>query len=400
MRWRFLAAVLVASFAVGSDEHTEREEGVEEVTDPAELAELGSTSERHDPDHEFDHEFDEDGGGELFESDHEFDEDGHDEAFIDEHLPDVNEKFEDDQGYNADRDMLGFDDETVSDIYATGHVEAKFQEHFLQLDTNADGFLDYSELDKQLRSTMLRHYLQAEEHAKRHANDLFVASDVDKDGKISSNEFFSHLESIEYDPKAMTSDGYAAVHKASQHGVYKKRFKFADENDDAALSAEEFYVYKYPEHSKRSREFHYLESELYISRFDTNHDTKLSQKEIDDAKEAVDPHVFASYDLNEDGFLDKVELSRLHYPDVQDIKTHIQKVDDEIEFLLQHISSEDHGEGDDPKAIRLSRDECHEHKDYFVHQVHTYLNLGKADEEAEGHDQEVEGQEEPPKVEL
>jgi hypothetical protein len=205
----------------------------------------------------------------------------------------------------------------------------------------------------------------------------------------------NHQESIEYDPETMTSDQYAAVHRASVRGPYKNRFNFADENRDQALSAEEFCVYKYPEHSKRAQEYHTLESAEYIQLHDANKDFKLTQKELDAAKEGVDAHVFASYDTNSDGFLDKFEISKMHFPDVSDVKTHIQKVDDEILFLLQHISTSDHGETDDPKTIRVSREECHKHQEYFVHQVNTFLGLHKEKESEEDELEDVED-----KVEL
>jgi hypothetical protein len=205
MRRQLVLAVLVASFVVGlaeethSEEHSEEhhdethedhEEGVEEITDPKELAELGlhSTGERHVPDGD-------EGGGAIIEHDLDLDEDGYDEHFIEDHMPDVDEGFAaDPHGYNSDRDMLGFEDETVSED-APEKVEAKFDEHFLSMDGNSDGFLDYDEIDKQLRSAMLQHFLHQEEHAKRHAQDLFKASDEDQDGKLTAKEFFNHLVS-------------------------------------------------------------------------------------------------------------------------------------------------------------------------------------------------------------
>ena len=72
--------------------------------------------------------------------------------------------------------LLGFEDEEVSDVWSKGWVAAKFQEHFLKMDTNNDGYLDYEELDKQMRSAMLKHFLTEEQNAKKHSGQLFNVS--------------------------------------------------------------------------------------------------------------------------------------------------------------------------------------------------------------------------------
>ena len=43
-------------------------------------------------------------------------------------------------------------------------------------DYNNDGYLDYEELDKQMRSAMLKHFLTEEQNAKKHSGQLFNVS--------------------------------------------------------------------------------------------------------------------------------------------------------------------------------------------------------------------------------
>jgi hypothetical protein len=63
-------------------------------------------------------------------------------------MPDVNAGFEEDpQGYDGERDAMGFQDQ---DHAVDGNDEAAvlkaFEEHYAKVDTNSDGFIDYTEV--------------------------------------------------------------------------------------------------------------------------------------------------------------------------------------------------------------------------------------------------------------
>jgi hypothetical protein len=130
------------------------------------------------------------------------DQDGHDEDFIREHMPDVDAGYaEDPQGYDGDRDAMGFQGEEVENDDKV--IEKSFEAHFAKVDTNGDSFLDYKEvcdflvcqlvfthvyfcglqLDARLRATMIWRLENKKPIAMMESQKQFKIEDKNADGE-------------------------------------------------------------------------------------------------------------------------------------------------------------------------------------------------------------------------
>jgi hypothetical protein len=66
-------------------------------------------------------------------------------------------------------------------------------------------------------------------------------------------------------------------------------------------------------------------------------------------------------------------VQKFLYPDVMDPRTHVQEVDDELEYLMHQLVDVGHEEleGKDVKDLKASKAACFEQKHIFVHTLST-----------------------------
>jgi hypothetical protein len=293
----------------------------------------------------------------------ELDADGHDEQYVHEYMPDVNEGFlEDPHGYNAERDMLGFNDEEV-DAHNETLMEEKFVAHFKEIDTNGDSFLDYNELDKRLRSAMLKRFANRGVHAKADAKKKMDQLDVNSDGKVSAEEWKVEYEWMGQladeqmshalaDEDGTVTDEHALKDKQTSDALLKweqKKFEIAD-RDLNGLDVDELLVLLQPEFSDRKEEMELKEAEHYIAMMDQDGSKTLTEAELKKGDPSSD-QVFADIDSDGNGQLSAMEIKALHYPDMSDPKVHLAEVEEEIGFILTNLKA--NHEDEDAKTIKV-----------------------------------------------
>ncbi|RMX45269.1 hypothetical protein pdam_00000854 [Pocillopora damicornis] len=263
-------------------------------------------------------------------------------------------------------------------------VMEKLSELFPKIDVDNDKKISIPELYGWIEQHMKKHVL-------RQADLKMQDMDSNNDGKISWEEYreTQYPSSTEKVPgekinnlrlnrtcsggPEFHSHGFEQVFVVSIEGLKekglgefkilvsreKKRFDFADTDNDKVLSREELSFLLHPEESKRMTSY-FVEESLDI--FDTDKDGKisvdeylgdevnrLSKSKLDVLKKSFNKEL----DLNKDGFLDRNEIREWIFPGAHE---------DPILVEAKHLMKA----GDDDKDTFLTEDELIKHYDIFA----------------------------------
>ncbi|GMR36921.1 hypothetical protein PMAYCL1PPCAC_07116, partial [Pristionchus mayeri] len=116
-----------------------------------------------------------------------------------------------------------------------------------ECDKNGDGLLNVDELEARIREKKIEHLNEGNEEA----NELKIKLDVDKDGKISWDEYstwFINKEGMETNKASGSVIGSDNAHRFEDE---KSSFKRSDDDQDELLNDDEFKVLLHPENSKK-----------------------------------------------------------------------------------------------------------------------------------------------------
>ncbi|XP_027044692.1 calumenin-B-like [Pocillopora damicornis] len=228
-------------------------------------------------------------------------------------------------------------------------VMEKLSELFPKIDVDNDKKISIPELYGWIEQHMKKHVL-------RQADLKMQDMDSNNDGKISWEEYreTQYPSSTE---KGLKEKGLGEFKILVSRE--KKRFDFADTDNDKVLSREELSFLLHPEESKRMTSY-FVEESLDI--FDTDKDGKisvdeylgdevnrLSKSKLDVLKKSFNKEL----DLNKDGFLDRNEIREWIFPGAHE---------DPILVEAKHLMKA----GDDDKDTFLTEDELIKHYDIFA----------------------------------
>lgn len=228
-------------------------------------------------------------------------------------------------------------------------VMEKLSELFPKIDVDNDKKISIPELYGWIEQHMKKYVL-------RQADLKMQDMDSNKDGNISWEEYreTQYPSSTE---KGLKEKGLGEFKILVSRE--KKRFDFADTDNDKVLSREELSFLLHPEESKRMTSY-FVEESLDI--FDTDKDGKisvdeylgdevnrLSKSKLDVLKKSFNKEL----DLNKDGFLDRNEIREWIFPGAHE---------DPILVEAKHLMKA----GDDDKDTFLTEDELIKHYNIFA----------------------------------
>lgn len=215
-------------------------------------------------------------------------------------------------------------------------VKEKLRTLYPKIDVNKDNKVSMSELYNWIEQHMRKHVLRGADLKMR---DM----DTNKDDKVSWEEF----KNVEYHPSIEEGIPKETLKELREiESRDKKKFEFADTDNDGQLSREELTLFLHPEESKRMTSYLVQEN---MDVFDKNKDGKVSfQEYLGDGADTIDKASLKSMtnsfkkelDTNNDGFLDLEEIRHWILPGseedpIQSEANHLMKLgdDDEDKFL-------------------------------------------------------------------
>jgi Ca2+-binding EF-hand superfamily protein len=321
---------------------------------------------------------------------------------LEDSRPDVDAEFaKDPHGYNADRDMLGFqenddtesnnaafkkggykgEDDVMHEVESEESVLARFEVHFKEMDKNNDNRLDWHELDTHLREAMVKRFKHKGEESKNEAHEKHIEWDTDGDGHVTLKEYVAeeirkHEAELDGTIHMTPQGGNAAKEEeeartASITAHATGMFNFADENKNGKVDGKEFHVLLHPMHSEREQEYEVFKASNYIKHFDKNDDSALS---LDELVMYDVPHaktILAEWDTNKDGKLDKHEVQALQFAPISDDgngATHVQEIEDELIYIMSTLADDQktsHHENIEQKTISFENAKLNMF--FFVH---------------------------------
>ncbi|HNP37351.1 MAG TPA: EF-hand domain-containing protein [Woeseiaceae bacterium] len=135
---------------------------------------------------------------------------------------------------DADADGDGF---VSLDEFKSAH-SARIEEHFMRMDTNADGLLSEEEMTAAKKDRRANHRKQRSDqrHDKRNPEETFKRLDVDNNGSLS----FEELDGKHFSPdvamfQAADADGSGELNATEMHAMMQARWEErhgADNNND------------------------------------------------------------------------------------------------------------------------------------------------------------------------
>lgn len=262
--------------------------------------------------------------------------------------------------HNVDYDHEAFlgDDAKTFDELTPEESRRRLGKMVDKIDKDKDGFVTEKELKNWIRFTQKRYILEdVDRQWKSHSqeqNDLLTWDEYRK----SAYGYLDGLEEID----AKDDENSIAYKEMLQKD--KRRWSFADQNKDDALSKEEFVDFLHPEESPHMRDVVVLET---MEDVDKNQDGQISlneyigdlypngeegdEEEPDWVKNERDQ--FTNFrDKNKDGFMDKLEVREWIMPDDYD----------HSEAEARHLVFE----SDANKDNKLTKEEIIDKYDLFV----------------------------------
>lgn len=251
-------------------------------------------------------------------------------------------------------------------------ADAKLEDIFHKVDTDADGKMSLVELADWIQDKIRQHFDEAlEENAH-----IFKHMDPDGDGLVDWKEYYKHfLIAKNYDVGTVDSflkdygDGRIELNEKDRDQLVKYKFKWTDVEQmpmDNKLNKEEFLAFRHPEQSILTMN---KMIDTIINSLDTNNDGILSevefialpggevedpeQKKMDlDWQKERQTEFKRAIDANKDGKATRREL--LDYMDPRNP----EQSKSEAANLLQMLDSNKDG--------KVSMNEMMEHKDVFI----------------------------------
>jgi len=273
------------------------------------------------------------------------------------------EHYEDDT-HNAEYDheaFLGQQQAQEWEKLPVDEVKQKLRTLYPKIDVNKDKKISLSELYEWIEQHMRKHVLRG---ADAKMQDL----DTNQDGKVSWEEY----KEVEFHPSIGEGLDPKTLNELKEiESRDKKKFDFADTDNDGLLSREELTLFLHPEESKRMTSFLVQEN---LDVFDKNKDGKVSLQEyLGEGTGTMDKMTIESLtrsfnkelDSNGDGFLDLKEIHDWILPGYDE---------DPIQSEANHLMKL----GDDDKDNFLSEEELVEHySDFAGSRVTRYGDLLK-----------------------
>uniref|UniRef100_A0A0N5A799 Reticulocalbin-3 n=1 Tax=Parastrongyloides trichosuri TaxID=131310 RepID=A0A0N5A799_PARTI len=183
-----------------------------------------------------------------------------------------------------------------------------------RMDKNGDGIVSEAELIDWIHNSMIK--LDQEE-----ANERFIEIDSNKDNFVTWKEYAHEAFGTEDNVDMATVTDPDDKKLFDEDKAY---FEAADLNKDGKISKEEFYAFQSPEHHDH---MHHILIHNTLVEKDTNKDGRIDLKEYmqethdnpnSEWYEVEKKRFEEEYDKNKDGFLDKDEIRKWLIPDIKD----------------------------------------------------------------------------------
>jgi len=212
--------------------------------------------------------------------------------------------------------------------------------HMVDAQLKKDGYVTKEELTHWIAMVQKK-------FIRNDSETLWKATDLDKDGKVTFQEFLKHSY-VEDKTETEQDKKERAKSKARDERI----FAVADANKDNALDAAEFFAFNHPEYNDVTRRpvlmetlnevdkdgDGYISKEEYINDIYPEHDrVKDKGKEPEWVKQSRDRFAEKDRDKNQDGRLDEEEITNWLFPDP---KIHLRK---EVDHMFKEADINNDG---------------------------------------------------------
>ncbi|CAH8612654.1 unnamed protein product [Heterobilharzia americana] len=149
-------------------------------------------------------------------------------------------------------------------------LESQLHLYFKKIDSNHDGFIEHNELTAWIHKTY-------ESLDREHAEKQLTKFDVNKDGKVTFEEYISRTYETSEDELKRSKDDQSSKFILESLRSERSRFNFADKDGDGLLALDEFIMFLRPENYEDMANY---ELQRSFSSFDQNGDGMITLDEF------------------------------------------------------------------------------------------------------------------------